>query len=78
MLVGVVAQTSRIRFGAVHHALYATAFAGAIAAAVLEPHPGLLVTLGALAALPSARPRTIWHPALAALGLLGYGAALLA
>lgn len=72
LLVGLAAQFWRVRFGVFHHVLYAVVFAGAISAAVFEFHPALLVTIGALAAFPKARPRTVWHPALAVVGLLGY------
>lgn len=72
MLVGVIAQMRWYRFGWVHHVLYFLCFAGALAAAWTDFHPALLLTLAALAALPLARPRTPWHPALALLGLLGY------
>lgn len=77
LAVGLAAQLWGIRFGRFHHVLYGTVFAAAIAAAILEFHPSLLVTLAALAAFPKARPRTSWHPALAVLGLLGYVPALI-
>ena len=72
MAVGLVAQVWRVRFGRLHHVLYFTVFAASAAALWLEFHPGLVVTLAALAALPTARSRTVWHPTLAAIGLLGY------
>jgi hypothetical protein len=77
LLVGLVAQVGRVRFGIFHHVLYAIVFAGAIGAAIWEFHPALLLTLAALAAMPKTRPRTPWHPALAVLGALGYVPALL-
>lgn len=77
LLVGLAAQVFGVGFGRWHHALYALVFAAAVAALLLEFHPGLLVTVGALAAFPRARPRTWQHPALAAVGALGHGAALL-
>lgn len=70
--VGLAAQVGRLRFGAWHHRLYALVVAATLAAAALEFHPALLLTLAALAALPRARPRTPWHAGLAALGLLGH------
>jgi len=76
LVVGLVAQLWKVRFGRFHHVLYAIVFIAAIEAAVLEFHPALLVTLAALAAFPKARPRTVWHPALAVIGLLGYLATL--
>jgi hypothetical protein len=76
LAVGLVAQIWRIGFGRFHHLLYALVFVAAAAATVLEFHPALLVTLAALAAFPKARPRTVWHPTLAVLGLLGYLATL--
>lgn len=75
--LGIVAQLGRRRFGIWHHLAYATVFAAAIAAAILEFHPGLLLTLAVLVVFPKARPRTPWHPGLAALGAVGYLVALL-
>jgi len=75
-LVGVVAQVGGVGFGRWHHALYAVVFVAAVAALLVEFHPGLCVTVGALALFPRARPRTVWHPLLAVLGLLGHGVAL--
>ncbi|HUF47366.1 MAG TPA: hypothetical protein VMM93_06075 [Vicinamibacterales bacterium] len=72
MAVGLVAEIGRIGFGRLHHVLYFATFAAALAAAWMEFHPGLLVTIAALAGMPVTRPRTIWHPALAACGLVGY------
>lgn len=77
LLVGLAAQLGGVGFGRWHHALYALVFASAIAALVREFHPGLLLTVVALAALPRSRPGTWRHPALAALGGLGHVAALL-
>jgi hypothetical protein len=70
--VGLAAAYGRLRFGVWHHRLYALVVATTIAAAVLEFHPALLLTLAVLAAFPRARPNTPYHPGLAAIGLLGY------
>lgn len=72
LAVGLTAQVRGTHFGQLHHWLYAVVFAAAIAAALFSWHPALLLTLAALAALPSTEPRTPWHPALAILGALGY------
>jgi hypothetical protein len=76
-LVGVAAQLGGVGFGIWHHALYALVFAAAIAALLANFHPGLLLSVTALAAFPRARPRTVWHPTLAAIGLLGHAVTLL-
>ena len=70
--VGLSAQVLDTKFGVLHHWLYALVFAGAIAAAVFSFHPALLVTLAALALMPSTKPRTPRHPAVACVGALGY------
>jgi hypothetical protein len=70
--VGAAAQFTRLTFGVWHHILYGVVFAAAIAAALFAFHPALLVTLAALTLFPKARPRTLVHPALAVVGLLGY------
>ena len=70
--IGVAAQFTKLRFGVWHHILYGLVFITAIAAALFAFHPGLLLTLAALAAFPKARPRTLIHPVLAVIGLLGY------
>lgn len=70
--VGLMAQFRRTRFGAWHHVLYAVVFGAAIAATVFAFHPALLLTVGALAVFPKARPRTRLHPVLAVVGLAGY------
>ena len=72
MAVGLVAWVGHVGFGRLHHVLYFVTFAAAGAAAWREFHPGLLVTLAALAGLPFTRPRTRWHPGLAVIGLVGY------
>lgn len=71
-IVGIVAHLFRIGFGVLHHVLYAVVFGSAILAAIDTRHPALVLTLASLAALPRARPRTIWHPLLAAIGFVGY------
>lgn len=76
--LGTLAQLGRRRFGVWHHIAYATVFAATIAATIAAFHPALLCTLAVLAAFPRARPRTPWHPGLAALGAVGYLVALLA
>jgi hypothetical protein len=77
MLVGVAAKLRRTRFGVWHHVLYAVVFAAALAATAIDFHPALLVTLTALAAMPTVPARTVWHPALATLGLAGWAATLM-
>lgn len=72
MGVGLAAQIGGVGFGRLHHVLYFVTFAAAAAAAWVEFHPGLLLTIAALAGMPFTRPRTVWHPALAAIGLVGY------
>lgn len=74
--VGLAAQVRGTRFGVWHHVLYAVVVVTSLAATWLAFHPALLVTLLALAVFPRARPRTLHHPALAGLGLLGYLVAL--
>ena len=76
-LVGVAAQFTGVGFGRWHHALYALVFASSVAALVVNFHPGLCVTVAALAMFPRARPRTPWHPLLAVIGLLGHVVTLL-
>ena len=76
-VVGVVAQVGVFGFGRWHHALYALVFVAAVAALLVEFHPGLCVTVVALAMFPRARPRTAWHPLLAVIGLLGHLVTLL-
>ena len=71
-VVGLAAQFRGTKFGVWHHVLYAGVFAAAGAAAWVNFRWPLLVTLGALAAFPLARPRTRSHPTLAVVGLLGY------
>jgi ABC-type uncharacterized transport system permease subunit len=70
--VGLMAQLGGHRFGSWHHVLYAVVCVSSGLAAALAFHPALVVTLVALAAFPKARPRTILHPSLAVVGLLGY------
>ncbi len=77
LAVGLVAQLKGVKFGVIHHGLYAVVFAGAIAAAVFEFRPALVLSLAALAGMPKARPHTWTHPTLAALGGLGYVGAYL-
>lgn len=70
--VGLLAQFRRRRFGVWHHVLYAVVFGAAIAATIFAFHPALLITVGALAVFPKARPRSRLHPILAVVGLAGY------
>ncbi len=77
LVVGLIAQVRGTRFGRFHHWLYALVFAAAIAASVLAFHPALLLTLVALALLPTTKPRTPRHPILALVGALGYVGAYL-
>lgn len=77
MLVGTAAKLRGTRFGVWHHVLYAIVFAAALAAAVLDLHPALLVTLAALAAMPTVSARTLWHPLLATVGLAGWAIAFM-
>jgi hypothetical protein len=72
LAVGVTAQVRGTHFGQLHHWLYAAVFGAAIAVALFAWHPALLLTLTALAALPTTKPRTIWHPTIAIVGALGY------
>jgi hypothetical protein len=72
LLVGVSAQWGRTRWGALHHLLYALVFVSALGAALVTLHPGLGVTLTALAALPFTRGGSVGHPLVAAAGGLGY------
>ena len=77
MLVGTAAKLRGTRFGIWHHVLYAVVFVAAVVATVLDFHPALLVTLAALAAMPTVPARTVWHPLLATLGLAGWAAAII-
>lgn len=72
MGLGLCAQLLRARFGWWHHALYVVVFAMAGLAWLGTGAHALLITLAALALFPRARPHTWRHPALAAVGLLGY------
>ena len=74
---GLAAQLGVVRLGVWHHVLYAVVFASTVAALVFAFHPALLVTAASLAVFPRARPRTLLHPLLAVIGLLGYLFALL-
>jgi len=75
LVVGLAARLGGVRWGVFHHILYAVVFASSIGAAITAFHPGLVVTLAALAAFPWAHPGTILHPALAAAGAMGYAIA---
>ena len=77
LAVGLTAQLRGTHFGKFHHWLYAAVVAAALAVALFAWHPALLLTLAALAALPSTKPRTPWHPAVAIVGALGYVACYL-
>jgi hypothetical protein len=77
LLVGLAAWHWRIHFGWFHHFLYALVFLSTVAATIFRFHPALLVTVACLAGLPSTRPRSFWHPALAIVGFLGYVLAVL-
>jgi hypothetical protein len=78
-LVGLAAQLLGVGFGRWHHALYAAVFVAAALALVAEGFPaGLWLVIAVLTVFPWARPRTVWHPLLAVLGLVGHGASLLA
>lgn len=78
-LVGLASQLLGVGFGGWHHALYGVVFAATVLALVVEGFPpGLWLVVGVLTVFPRARPRTLWHPLLAVLGLLGHGAVLLA
>lgn len=72
LALGLAAWVLRARFGVLHHWLYALVFAAALAAAVFAFHPALLLTLAALTAMPSTKPRSKAHPAVALLGACGY------
>jgi hypothetical protein len=77
MLVGTAAKLRGTRFGVWHHVLYAVVFAAALVATIVDFHPALLVTLAALAAMPTVSARTVWHPVLATVGLAGWVAAVI-
>jgi hypothetical protein len=77
MLVGTAAKLRGTRFGIWHHVLYAVVFAAALVATIIDFDPALLVTMTALVAMPTVPARTVWHPVLACLGLVGWAAALL-
>lgn len=70
--MGLAAQFGGMRFGVWHHVLYAVVVVTTLAAGAFAFHPGVLLTVAVVLAFPKARPRTIWHPALAVVGLLGY------
>ncbi len=72
LVVGLVARTGKIRFGRAHHALYALVFLAAGAAWWHTRALPLGITLAALALMPLAPARSALHPALAAVGLVGY------
>jgi len=72
LAVGVAAQLRLARFGVWHHVLYFGVFASAVAALVLAQEAWLGLTVACLAYFPRARPRTWLHPALGAVGLVGY------
>ena len=72
VVMGLAAALGGMRFGVWHHVLYAVVVVTALAACVFAFHPGVLLTVAVLLVFPKARPRTIWHPSLAAIGLLGY------
>lgn len=74
--VGLLARFGGMRFGIWHHLLYGLVFASTVLALVLERRPWLILTVVVLAAFPRARPSTLWHPLLAAIGLCGYLAEL--
>ena len=75
--VGLAAQWGVIRIGRAHHWLYAWVFGLAAVSWWIEGGWGLGIVVLALALFPLARPRTPWHPALAALGAGGYVVAAL-
>ncbi len=77
LLIGLCARFGGARIGVWHHVFYALVSASALAATVLAFHPGLLLTLAALAVIPIPKARTVWHPAIAAVGLAGYLIAVL-
>ncbi len=77
LLVGLSARFGGARFGVWHHVLYALVFSSALAVTALDFDPGLLLTLAALALIPIPKTHTLWHPALAAVGLAGYLIAVL-
>lgn len=73
--MGLMAQQRGRRYGTWHHVVYALVFVTAIAALVWSYHPGLWLTVAALALFPKARPRTWLHPTLALVGAIGYAVA---
>ena len=72
LVVGLLAQTGRFRFGRAHHWLYFVVFSAAALAALRHFHPALLLTLAALALLPRSRPGGWRHPLLAVVGACGF------
>lgn len=72
VLLGLAAQFLGVHAGRWHHALYAVVFVSTCATAIVDFRPPLLLTLGALALFPKARPRTVLHPLLAGVGAVGY------
>ena len=73
LAVGLVAQVTGVKFGRAHHGLYAIVTVAALGALISTGGAtGLWLTVGALAVFPGARPRTVLHPILAVVGLIGY------
>ncbi|MFO0634711.1 MAG: hypothetical protein U0168_17850 [Nannocystaceae bacterium] len=63
--LGLSAQLARLRWGALHHGVYAALCVAAVVTAVTAFALPLLPVLAVLAAFPRARPHTAAHPALA-------------
>lgn len=73
--VGLAAQLGGRRLGIWHHVLYALVVVSTVLTAILAFAPGMVVTIAALVAFPRVKPGSWRHPALAVLGLCGYGLA---
>ena len=72
IVLGLAAQLGVIRLGFLHHVLYALVFALAVLALWSHDGWGMWLVVTVLSVFPFARPRTPWHPGLAAIGALGY------
>jgi hypothetical protein len=70
--VGALAQWTSLRFGWLHHLLFAVVLATSIAALLFAFHPALVITVGALILMPRMRPHTLGHPVVAMTGFAAY------
>jgi hypothetical protein len=76
LAVGVAAQLRLYHFGRAHHVLYFVVCVSAGAALVTRWHPAMLLTVLALACIPTTKPRSKHgsglHVVFALVGFLGY------